>query len=101
MSISSICRDGVLIGYLFHSQLIAETERPRVTLMDRDALLRSYRAQASLPTLQVCSLCLKVLMENADGGLWCEPEEYYRRGGTDAVRLSHGLCPVCAQTWRS
>ena len=100
MSISSICRDGGLIGYLFHSQLMAETERPRITLMDRDALLRSYRAQAGLPTLQVCSLCLKVVMESAEGGFWCEAEEYYRRGGTDEVRLSHGLCPVCAEKWR-
>jgi len=100
MTISSICRESRLLGYLFHAQTIAETERPRVTLMDRDAMLRAYRAESALPTLQVCSLCLRVLTETPEGEHWCEAEEYYRRGGTDAVRLSHGLCPVCAEKWR-
>lgn len=100
MSISSICRDGGLIGYLFHSQLIAETERPRVTLMDRNAMLRAFRANGDWPTLQVCSLCLNVRMETPEGDIWCEADQYYRRGGTDQVRLSHGLCPLCAAKWR-
>jgi hypothetical protein len=26
---------------------------------------------------------------------WIEPQEYYRRGGAEVVRLSHGFCPEC------
>jgi len=101
MSISTVCAENRLAGYLFHSQLMSETERPRVTLMDREVMLKTWRAGSKFPILEVCSLCLQVLMKIPAGGdLWCEAEEYYRRGGTDAVRISHGLCPGCALKWQ-
>lgn len=46
-----------------------------------------------LPPLTICSFCKDVRL----GDLWVPVEEYYRRGGTDAVRLSHGICPPCME----
>jgi len=48
--------------------------------------------------VKVCSYCHNVANDNHDDAApvaWITPEEYYQRGGTSEVRLSHGICPPC------
>lgn len=100
MSISSIWDDQEIIGYLFHSQLLSERERPQVSLFSREVMLRAFQANQHLPLVEICSLCLKVRAQGRNDEPWREAEEYYRLGGTEQVRISHGLCPDCAIKWR-
>jgi hypothetical protein len=84
-------QDGVQ-GVLYHSQIIAQHERPPLGfLMPADAV-HSLREDAR-PIISMCSFCHTVRV--ADTNEWVQPEEYYRRGGRSDVRLSHGVCPQC------
>lgn len=83
---------GGVMGILHQSLPISETIRPPLNIFDPEV---RKAALGSGPLVRICSYCLMILDE--DDMAWIEAEEYYRRGGTSEVRLSHGICPKCRQ----
>jgi len=87
-------------GYLFHSVMLSETMRPPLDIYDHETLRSMVDEERRLPILAMCSYCLKVRFpaggtDQSKG--WVSGEEYYRLGGTSAVRISHGICPECME----
>lgn len=81
-------------GVLYHSRIVEEQGRPAMGLFDPMAQLRDEARQLVV----ICSYCQKVAWPvgaaEADRS-WISADEYYRRGGSDDVRVSHGVCPAC------
>jgi hypothetical protein len=97
MSVSALTAQGRLLGVLYQSTLLSAKDRvPLAFLSRREAALDEQRA-SNLPFATVCQFCANVTMK-AWGGEWVTPTDYYRRGGSDAVRLSQGICPTCSRT---
>ncbi|KKN43458.1 hypothetical protein LCGC14_0702830 [marine sediment metagenome] len=83
------CTPGVLFQIV---PLLEAGERSKRSLRPE-----AYRQRCeTLPLLRVCSYCEHVLCPGRPGkDVWVQPSQYYQSGGTDAVRLSHGICPTC------
>lgn len=78
---------------LYHSIVLREELRPPVGLFE-PGLLRVNDTR--LPIVTICTYCKAVaLPPGSQDGEWVTAEEYYRRGCTEEVRLSHGVCPEC------
>lgn len=91
MCLSGIYLDGVACAVLFQSLTIDERERPAVSLFD---FANARAADAALPIIALCSYCHDVKLD----GAWVTAEQYYKRGGAERVRISHGICPKCYDT---
>ena len=98
LSISAIGGKGAPRGYLFQSVVLHERVRPPVTLFEPEQMLAAVQAQAHLPILTLCGICQR-LHADKEADSWIEAEEYYRRGGSGDVRISHGICPRCVDIW--
>jgi hypothetical protein len=97
MSISALTSQGRLLGVLYQSTLLSAKDRvPLEFLSGASAALEEHRI-LELPFVTICQFCANVTMQSW-AGEWVRPTDYYRRGGDDAVRLSHGICPTCEQT---
>lgn len=97
MSISALTSQGRLLGVLYQSTVLSSKERvPLAFLSSGEAALNEHRL-SKLPFVTICQFCADVTMA-AWKGDWVRPTDYYRRGGDDAVRLSHGICPTCERT---
>lgn len=90
MVIAAVGDPGAPTGVLYHSTVLRETMRPAIKLLDR-ALHAHDRDD--WPIVAVCSYCKDVRLPGSER--WAPPEKYYQQGGTDAVRLSHSICPGC------
>jgi len=88
--VSRIEQAGRLVGLLYHSTVLDVTRRQRVNLLDT----RFDPADKTSPILRVCSYCKRV-EHPQDTQSWVTAEEYTVSGGTDVVRLSHGICSDC------
>jgi hypothetical protein len=78
---------------LYQSTLLAVEQRPAIPLFGARAI-----GSNSPNALKVCSICGKVQWPEgttAPDAEWIEPQEYYRRGGSEDVLLSHGFCSPC------
>ena len=78
-------------------------------LLDRDGIIAavgrdgwgSFAHENDLPLLAMCSYCQRVAgSADQEEREWIAAENYYRRGGSSrggssAVRISHGICPRC------
>jgi hypothetical protein len=85
-------------GLLVQVVVVSEEMRPPVDLFDFPALGVAATRQPMLPLLSMCSYCQNVRFppgSDEEEGEWMTAEDYYRRGGHSAVRISHGLCPDC------
>jgi hypothetical protein len=85
-------------GLLVQVVVVSEQMRPPVDLFDFPALGVGATSHRMLPMLSMCSYCHNVRFPagSAEGqGEWMPAEDYYRKGGDSAVRISHGLCPDC------
>jgi hypothetical protein len=106
MTVTPVRSAGVPVGVLYRSSVRA-TE-PRATWGFLGARAADVDVE-SLPLLTACSYCRSVKIPEwlppapdrpgrgsaeAEGG-WIDGDEYHRRGGTDRVRLSHGICVDC------
>jgi len=93
VAITPVHIQGAITALLYQSQILREELRPPMGLLD---YARSRIADETLPILSMCSYCHSVLFPpGAPTAEWITPESYYRRGGTEAVRLSHTICPAC------
>jgi hypothetical protein len=100
MSISRIDREHRIFGFLFQSIHVAIEYRPPLNIYDSALHQQELANDKSLPIVGICSFCQRLQCPGHDGtgaeeGDWVSAEEYYRRGGSSRVRLSHGICPRC------
>jgi hypothetical protein len=82
----------------YQSLLLQETPRAPMGLFDPFAVTDSVGHDAHGGLVRLCSYCHAVGWPIGDEcPEWIEPVDYYRRGGSDDVRVSHGICPSCFQ----
>ncbi len=84
---------------LIQSITVAEMMRPPLALFDFAASQASPSVSKRLPILAMCSFCQQVRHPAGSSdatGEWLAAEAYYRRGGSNEVRISHAMCPTCA-----
>jgi hypothetical protein len=87
-----------VVGILCQSLTISETLRPPMNLFDLAAMMRAHAQLMAKPMITLCSYCADVAWPPgaADAArTWISAEDYYRRGGTEDVVVSHGVCPDC------
>ena len=94
LCISTVMAGSAPAGFLFQSLLLEERTRPPVSLFDAAVIAAAFAEGRGQPLLSMCSYCQWVAVEK-NGREWIPAETYYRRGGTSAVRISHGICPRC------
>jgi hypothetical protein len=98
VSLGAVRDDDRVVAVLYQFQIAYERERPPLALLaPRDAAARLQNEAAHDPVTPYCSFCVRVRQD----GAWRTPEEYYRRGGSSRVALSHGVCEECRdRIWR-
>ncbi len=90
LSISPIHGEEKTIALLYHTILLSETIRPAM------GIFKVAEDRPEAPLLGICSYCKDVRYPpGSKTGEWMSAERYYQTGGTDHVRLSHGVCPTC------
>jgi hypothetical protein len=97
MSVSALTSEGRLLGVLYQSTLLSAKDRVPLEFLTGASAALEERRILELPFVTICQFCANVTMQSW-AGEWVSPTDYYRHGGDDAVRLSHGICPVCQQT---
>jgi CheY-like chemotaxis protein len=89
----------VTLGPAIHRamRLAREIRLRRQAEWERDRLQKKLSAtttRQTLPTtVRICAGCKKI----PDGADWIQLEQYFRRNLE--ISFSHGLCPVCVQTY--
>ncbi len=85
-------------GALYQSQIVTEAQRLPLGLLSmerRASPALSYRRDELVAMCSFChDLAWPVGAEDADQ-TWIRIDEYYRRGGSVDVAVSHGICPAC------
>lgn len=84
-------------GILYQCQILSATMRPPVHLIDPERWKKTALGEPR-PIVRICSYCSKIAWPPGGAGRpvdWLTAPEYYRRGGSDEVLLSHGICPDC------
>lgn len=85
-----------IVGVLYQSTILSERARPPIRFLDVSAALEQYKEDVA-PLIVSCSFCSKIDWPSGRDAPWAEPEDYYRLGGLSEVRISHGVCPDCAE----
>ncbi len=83
---------------LVQSVTLSEEARPPIGLFDFQGLLAAMERDRTRPVLAMCSYCQDVRFppgSDDETGTWITAEDYYRRGGTSDVGISHGICSGC------
>lgn len=94
LCISTVKKGSAPAGFLFQSLLLEERMRPPVSLFDAAVITAALEEMRGQPLLSLCSYCQRVAT-GAEEREWIPAESYYQRGGSSAVRISHGICPDC------
>jgi ribosomal protein S27AE len=97
LAMTPLTHSGNVAGVLYQCQVLSEQARPPIRFLSPQAAVEDVIGDKA-PILNVCSFCADVAMSDIGGGQWLAAEEYYRLGGESRVRLSHGICPNCAET---
>ncbi len=100
MSIRPVVGRRGAIMALYQSQLLDETPRLPSGLLSMDPRTVEPLAGPEANPLVICSFCrdiawpIGVPEANAH---WIGIPDYYRRGGSGEVAVSHGICPGCVE----
>jgi hypothetical protein len=79
---------------LYHSITLSEHQRVPIPFLRR--MESEAKGDIEPVILSICSYCRSVrFAPEGKQEEWVTPEEYYRRGGPAAGKLSHGICPPC------
>jgi len=104
MTVTPVRSAGTPVGVLYRSSVRATEPRARWGFLGVRAEDEIVEA---LPLLTACSYCRSIRVPGwlppgddprdagAAEGDWIDGDEYHRRGGSDRVRLSHGICTEC------
>ena len=95
MTLTPLTEEGRLVGLLYQSVILRETPHGPFPLRER----RVEPLAASALVVRICTYCRSVRYPpEADEDSWITPERYYEVGGSEEVRISHGICPDCWTT---
>ncbi len=98
LALSRIAGDAGPVAVLYQSLLLSETPRAPMRLFEPAARIDRDVAGSEASMATLCSYCHAVAWPvGGEPSEWIEPVDYYRRGGPDHVRVSHGICPACVQ----
>ena len=97
MTISPLRSGKTIIGVLYQATILSERSRPPLRYLDAATALEQYKDDGA-PLIASCSFCAKIDWPAGSDEPWVEPEVYYQRGGQSRVRISHGVCPGCAES---
>lgn len=89
---------GASMAVLYQSRLLEAKVRPPVGLFDAAHHALDRLSDERLPIVTMCSYCQLIAWPIGHSGAeadWIEAPQYYRQGGSDDVRVSHGVCPNC------
>ncbi|MET4702535.1 hypothetical protein ABIE65_005599 [Constrictibacter sp. MBR-5] len=93
LSVTPIVTSAGRTHLLYQSTLLSMEQRPPIPLF------AARTGEENEPgAVRICAVCAKVEWpdEHAPGAMaWIEPQEYYRRGGSDVTVMSHGFCQPC------
>lgn len=97
MTIRPLESGGRVDSLLFQTITLRHLPRPPVSLFDFETLRAHVMGRMSLPIVKMCAYCARVTSSAEEAGEpeWMAAEDYYRKGGTSEVRLSHGICDTC------
>lgn len=96
MAIGPLRSGKEVAGVLYQSTILSERARPPLRFLEPLAALEQFKEDGA-PVIASCSFCARIDWPHGSGGPWLEPEVYYQRGGVSEVRISHGVCPICAE----
>ena len=100
MSIRPVVGRRGAIMALYQSQLLDETPRLPSGLLSMDPRAVEPIAGPEANPLVICSFCRDIAwpigVPEADAS-WIGIPDYYRRGGSGEVAVSHGICPGCIE----
>lgn len=96
MAISPLRSGKAVVGVLYQSTILSERARPPLRFLEAAAAAEQFKEDGA-PIIASCSFCAKIDWPDGSDGRWVEPEVYYQRGGMSEVRISHGVCPSCAE----
>ena len=95
MTLSSFEPDNHPPLILYQSQVIEQRIRVPVPLFDAGNYVKPYDDK---DIASICSFCARVAWPvGPERGerTWLTTDEYYGKGGSSQVVLSHGICPTC------
>ncbi len=98
MSISPVIRPCGPIMALYQSQIVDEAPRLPLGLLSADRRAAAAGRHPRGEQMVLCSFCHDIewpIGVAQPGQIWIGIAEYYRRGGTSDVEVSHGICPEC------
>lgn len=97
MAITPVSVQGEVTGILFQSIVLHSEMRPPLDIFRFRDLAAVFGSTADQPIVTLCSYCQKVRAptDNGRSGQWISVEDYYRRGGSSEVQISHGMCQDC------
>lgn len=95
MAIGPLRSGGAVVGVIYQSTILSERARPPMRFMEAAAALEQFKEDRGL-IIASCSFCARIEWPTGNDGSWVDPEVYYQRGGVSEVRISHGVCPGCA-----
>jgi hypothetical protein len=94
MAIGPLRVAGRIVGVLYQATILSERTRPPLRFLELKDAVDQHTADKA-PIITYCSFCARIDWLGDEGGDWVSPEIYYQRGGSSAVRVSHGVCPRC------
>lgn len=92
LSVTAVEGDNGERGLLYQSIVLLQEQRPPLDIFG------GHSANSDAPFVKICAVCARLAWpeaQHARDQIWIEPQEYYRQGGLERVRLSHGFCPAC------
>jgi len=98
MSISPVRDRSGSVMALYQSQVVTEAPRLPLGLVSMERRASAHVAYRREQFVAFCSFCQDLAWpigaEEPDQ-IWIKIDEYYRRGGSTDVVVSHGVCPAC------
>ncbi len=101
MSLTALYLKDEQVGVLYQSILLSESVRAPISLFEPVAMEAYFDHERTRPMITLCSYCHAVawpIGASRKDRDWIDPTDYYRRGGPDQARVSHGICPSCYET---
>jgi hypothetical protein len=98
MSISPVRDRSGSVMALYQSQIVTEAPRLPLGLFSMERRAAPGTAYRHEELVVLCSFCHDLAWPLGAGEqdrTWIRIDEYYRRGGSGDVAVSHGVCPAC------
>jgi hypothetical protein len=97
MAITPVRIQSEVTGILFQSILLRSNHRPPLDIFRFRDSAAALDCTSDRQIVTLCSYCQKIRVSAEHGSEleWISAEDYYRRGGSSEVQISHGICQEC------